>query len=750
MMKKRVKLIFLIYVAVCLLFTGYYATRRTEQIRVDRYGLSKDDAIELAEDSLIACEFRLTEDSFQGVSVRFQTESVFQDEQLKAVLMDCETEAVIAEDTIQLKYERIQNKDGGSSIYFRLPVENVNDREVRLELTLVGDDVRVFPSFVISETNAQESVLFRDGQKIDGNLVFSTRYSLGATRNIAGTVLNGLQWLAVGTLIFYFYCGVGKGAPRKTKNKAGCQQVNHAVFSKLHGKMILGFLFMIGCCGVLLLYVYQYYVEGAVAEDYSVLRCTKFAYVFLGIMIFAAAALVYWICFISRKSIEHTFVILALAFGIIFNLVIGLGTVPDEPSHIDTAYAISNKMLGVPDSEKPGYIYKRIEDIDAAIEDKQSLDIYHYERLFHQLFTMAEDETLVECSVRSNLGNAGVIYYIPQALGLTLGRLAGFGYMPTMMLARIFGLFFYVMITYFAIRKLPIGKLSLLLIGILPISLQQAASFSYDGMINAIAFLYLGYWLYIIYGNSTVTTWDFAVAVVSGAMMATVKGGVYIPLCLLPLLALFTRKEYGKRMRRCVSLSVVLFMFAFGKGNLAGLFQRFSAAQGTVIGGASSSEVYTFGYLLRYPHRFIGMFVNTFYRQGDAYVRNLLGGNLAWREVNINWTVMFGVLLVILLSCIVSGQERRIRGCEKGYIGLLCFGSYACIELSMMLVWTPVTHSYITGVQGRYFIPFFLLVLLILRNSFFRIKKNIDNILIFAMGMLNIIIILQVIQFILK
>ncbi len=747
---KKAGFVFWVYILLCLVFTTCDALKMTEQVTTERYGLSKDGLIELSEGALISCEFKLTADSFQGISVRFEAESAFQEEQLKAVLVDAKTGELLAEDRIWLKYERIENIDGGSSIYLTLPVDNSKDRSVRLELTLDGEDIETVPSFVISETKIGDSVLLLDGAPEEGNLIFTARYSLGWTRDVAGAVLNGLLWIGVGALIFWFYLGTRKRPAEKTKRRILRGLERGVGGQKPRGKLIFGFFFMIGCCGILLLYVYQYYVEGAVAKDYSVLRCTKFAYVFLGLMLLAVAAIVYWLCFAFRKSMERTFAVLAISFGIIFNFMIGLGTVPDEPSHIDTAYAISNKMLGISDSEKPGYIYKRAEDVDADIVENNSLDIYHYERLYSRLFTMAEDKTLVECAARNNLGNAGVIYYIPQALGLTVGRLAGLGYMPTMLLARFFGLLFYVLITYFAIRKLPVGKLSLLLIGILPITLQQAASFSYDGMINAVAFLYLAYCLYAIYGGSAVTTTDFAVVVVSGVLMATVKGGVYIPLCLLPLLALFTRKDFARRVRRCVWLCTGIFLFAFAKGNLASLFRRFSAVQGTVIGGSSNSEVYTLGYLLRYPQRFIGMFVNTFYRQGDSYIRNLLGGNLAWREVNISWSVVICILLVVLLSCIVTGDERRPRGVEKGYLGLLCFGSYFCIEVSMLLVWTPTTCSYITGVQGRYFIPFFLLLLLILRNSFFRIRRNIDHILIFAMGMLNIVVILQIIQFILK
>ncbi|MCD8021577.1 MAG: DUF2142 domain-containing protein, partial [Lachnospiraceae bacterium] len=469
----------------------------------------------------------------------------------------------------------------------------------------------------------------------------------------------------------------------------------------------------------------------------------------LGILLLAAATLLYYAIVIKRLRVEQLFVAMALPFGVIFSLVIALYTVPDEPSHIDTAYAISNELLGIEESEKPGYIYKRACDADMNTEEKQSLSADSWERLYSQLFTLADDTTLVECAARSNLNNAGKLYYLPQALGITAGRLLGLGMMPTMMLGRLMHVLCYMLLVYFAIRKLPVATTSMLLIACLPITLQQAASFSYDGMINAISFLFVSYCVYALYGEKLLGVRDFLVIALTGCLLASVKGGVYVPLCLLPLAVFFRKDRVHQAQRKYFAALTLLFVFAFAKGNLASLMSRLLAAQGTRSGGASGSEVYTMGYLLNNPLHALGLFVNTFYKQWDSYLRNLLGGNLAWREINIKWTVVFATLLILLLSCLRSEKEPSPGRLEKGYTGFLCLGCYCCIELSMLLAWTPVTYTYITGVQGRYFLPFFFLILFLLRNSLVSLKRNIDRQLIFAAGMVNIITILQVVQLVL-
>lgn len=864
-MKKKLQITYIIYIVLCILFIGYQATRLTELARADRFGLSTDDTVKLRADSVVAAEFEITGDAMQGVSVKFQSEDRFQNEMLSASLFDFETDELLVSDTVELKNERIQNKDGGSSIYFELPLEGAKDRKVRLEFALTGEDVRVQPSFVVSESKVSDSVLTVDGKKSHMNLVFSVRYSEGESRDVAGAVMDGLLWILAGTLIFAFLWT--KEKHQKTVAFKKTEAEREAKVRVCWHRKVLGYVFLIGCLGFVFIYVYKFAVSPVIYErkvkevtlsgaaaggntltensgeikrtfacgkdnlsavmidvtaadlsedarlrvvvsdtatgrelaqsveslegsdreskrltmrldetleksdereielaltpidfedtkvevteasaEYGNVFFLKKMFAILCLLLLIFASMLYAICFVWQPSIEKSFIAAALIMGIIISMVIGLDTVPDEPSHIDTAYAVSNELMGIEESAKPGYIYKRACDVDMAAEEKQSLNAYSYERLYQQLFTRAEDETLVECAARNNLSNAGRAYYLPQALGITVGRLLGLGMMPTMMLGRLFSLICYVLITYFALKKLPIGKLSLFLIGILPITLQQAASFSYDGMINAIAFLYVSYCLYLIYGEECPNGFDMLILVITGCMMANVKGAVYVALCLLPLAAVFVRKDMVSRQKWIMAALTGVMLFAFAGKRFVSILGWFTVEQGTATGGAASTEVYTFGYLLKHPLSFIGMFVNTFYKQGDSYLRNLLGGNLGWREVNINWAVIFGFLLVILLSCIMSGQEKRVGIRDKICFGGISLAAFFCVELSMLLVWTPITYNYITGVQGRYFIPFFLLILLVLRNSFVSLKRNIDRELIFAAGMLDIVTVLQVIQ----
>ncbi|MEI3525097.1 MAG: DUF2142 domain-containing protein [Eubacteriales bacterium] len=92
-----------------------------------------------------------------------------------------------------------------------------------------------------------------------------------------------------------------------------------------------------------------------------------------------------------------------------------------------------------------------------------------------------------------------IIVYLPAILGMTLARLLHLGTVPMLLLARWCSLLFFALMTYFGMKKLPFGKITLFLLAILPMNLQQCTSFSYDAVITGVIFLYICYCIALTY-----------------------------------------------------------------------------------------------------------------------------------------------------------------------------------------------------------------------------------------------------------
>ena len=95
--------------------------------------------------------------------------------------------------------------------------------------------------------------------------------------------------------------------------------------------------------------------------------------------------------------------------------------------------------------------------------------------------------------------------------------------MITLYLGKITALLFYLLCVFWAVRFMPWGKMVMAVIALFPMSLEIAASYSYDCTVNALSFLFIGYTMYLIYEKERVTWKDYAFLTVVGMWMAPCK-----------------------------------------------------------------------------------------------------------------------------------------------------------------------------------------------------------------------------------
>lgn len=460
-------------------------------------------------------------------------------------------------------------------------------------------------------------------------------------------------------------------------------------------------------------------------------------------LVFIALFTLYLAIYFKQFSVENVFLILALSLGIIYMLTITVYGVPDEASHMDTAYRYSNRLLGIERSERIGYDFKRAADVDALTEqtERTSVNINSYQRLYNGFFSKTEEDYLVECYMRDNSNNGGVLLYWASTIGLTIARMLNFGTIPMYLTGRFFNLLAYCILVYVAIKILPYGKITMGLLATLPISLQQAASFSYDALLNGYAMLFIAYCLYLANAKRKLMTYDILIIVVLTMLIAGCKGGVYLPMCLLVLYIPYKRGYRSLKSYFMYGFILVITVVTFGKSYIVYLFQKLTASHGTVSSGVNGTENYTFGYLLNHPLKLISLFCNTLFERTDAYIQNILGGNLGWLNIRIPWIYCFIFLIILLISA--SAIVPKINGKERILFLFISLCSFFLVNFSMLIVWTPKTSDYIMGVQGRYFLPFIFLAIAGGSSNVFRIKK--EHNLIWTTALVHCLVLLKVI-----
>ena len=117
---------------------------------------------------------------------------------------------------------------------------------------------------------------------------------------------------------------------------------------------------------------------------------------------------------------------------------------------------------------------------------------------------------------------------------------------------------------------------------------------------------------------------------------------------------------------------------------------------------------YSFAQLLGNPKLVLRLFYNTLVWQAEHYHMTMIGAWLGNVDVVLEvpyLAVCWFTISLLLLTLRKPGEMIRIRGGQRIWVWVTCFGCAAAILFSMLLAWTPVSSRIITGVQGRYFLP---------------------------------------------
>ena len=450
-----------------------------------------------------------------------------------------------------------------------------------------------------------------------------------------------------------------------------------------------------------------------------------------------AAAVLLAVCiflYIKNTSFLKLFLVYLFTAGLLFMLVIPTYAIPDAAAHFNTAYRISNDVLGDGYSQPDGSMIIRICDIPEETPEKYYISAGQYRR-FLQGFFGGQDVTLTQIKAESlQDGNTllfRVLYFFPT-VGILAGRLLHLNISWLYLTGRLLNLLAAVFLISCSIRIAPRGKSLIMALSFLPATLQQIGSLSYDAVLIPAAFLYAASVLRVMETGKTLSRKEAAALILSAVLMGATKGGIYAPLLLLAPIAL--RKAYDNKKTALLTLItaasvVAVLLQAYsseiqwlanvgstlisGPGILTaaagrGAFSSILLSEGVSQAVISAPEVhYSLSYILQEPAVFVAMLFRTFVVFADFYLKSVIGSDLGWFQVSIHPLLQAVFLIALIFSLLKEkGAGRTLPSSFRIFSIILCVLSAVMIAVSMFLAYTPYGSDVIRGIQGRYFIPF--------------------------------------------
>ena len=470
-------------------------------------------------------------------------------------------------------------------------------------------------------------------------------------------------------------------------------------------------------------------------------------YVMFAGLVFAFLVLaVIYIFLLSKdiKKVEYYFVISTLILGTVYSLILQPFAMPDEEFHFGEAYRLSNAIMGQPINDEQGYIYMRECDINERVSCPNNE--YTIDMLKALIRGNNErSEKMVASESTRNLYSP-IIMYVPQAIGLTIGRLLHVNYIRLIFLGRLINLLMFTTIGYWAIKMMPYGKWIFFAICQIPMVLESVSSLSYDVLILALTLLLIAYLLKLLDSEEKIGIKQLGILALMIAIYATLKP-VYIPLVALVYL-LPDRRISGKKWKSLacktalvsIGLVSVLLLYKFQFLSMLQIQDDISYVPVEIVTNSEMAtemlETYSISdnipyelpnlqFILENPFDLAESFLGAIVTYADEYLLALFGCGLG-RLWDLKNPMYIGILMMVLLYLAYNkdnGKGNYIIGTiERLWTLFLTVGCCLAVFLSMYFAYTQPDKKVIRGVQGRYMLPLLMVLPLFLRK-----KKQIDN-----------------------
>jgi len=468
-------------------------------------------------------------------------------------------------------------------------------------------------------------------------------------------------------------------------------------------------------------------------------RISAFSDAVTALMYLAVMGIITYIA-VKTPPIERVAAVSVLTLGIFYMVAITPLSPPDEVYHYNSAYNLSNYLL---------FHWKNPEVGNSAHFDYRELSSHvnvpsAYLRVMTEwLLPGARGE---EISVPYPRGLSYPIEYIPQGVGLAVGRMLNLNFLGIFYLGRLTNLFFFAVCVYFAVKRIPRFKGLMALTALMPMTLHQAASYSYDTFINGMALLFIAALIREYNGEGKMTRKDFLWLLIPGALLTPAKA-VYSAMLLSALLIPARRFGGTKQKWGAIAGAFLICVGMLVAVNYSSLVYRIQSVSAD-IGDASQltgAPLYSVGFILKHPVETARIFLTTLREQGEGWFRCVIGWRLSGLSLGVSMEYITAFTVGLLLSVAVreSGMQKVTMG--QRAVFLLCAGLVVLLSmLGMFTGWTPMGSPVVEGIQGRYFIPIFPLLFLAISGNWEVKQFRLDSGLLAAACFVNTLVVTQI------
>lgn len=426
---------------------------------------------------------------------------------------------------------------------------------------------------------------------------------------------------------------------------------------------------------------------------------------------------------ICLQKPEAVFILFGSVFGVLVLLITPPFQVPDEQSHFFRALEVSQGDLipKVKGKVTGGFIPSNAIATGSGLagylafksQSKQS-----FEKLGH--FLKLPPKPLKKQFAKST--TYPPIPYLPQLIGVSIGKFFQLSWLKTMYLGRVTSLLVWLLCLYLTIKVIPISKWLVVVLALSPMTLFQAASLSADSLTIALSFLFIAILLKLTLAPDTKLTPLVAGLLIVIAILITLCKQAYISLIVLFFLVPIKRLGFKKyslfvSLMLLFSISIFIFWYYLAREAYATVpFQHFKL---------TTSYHEQLNFILSHPLQYMMVLFNTVELYGPKLIEQFIG-KLGWLDTSLpRWLLLLHAIMLMFYALTDSRAGVTISFFQKMIIFTVWAGSIILIFTLLYLTMNPIGHPVVETLQGRYFIPIGILFFLLFYNNYIQIKPKI-------------------------
>jgi len=411
--------------------------------------------------------------------------------------------------------------------------------------------------------------------------------------------------------------------------------------------------------------------------------------------------------FLKDIPLEKLALFAILIIGAFYLFVFPPNNIPDEIMHYKSAYQNVGAVLGFT-SEDVKSVAMRKADVEMVnMYPAEFPDATTYEMLRERLFKPlpAGGSEIVDTMRPSGVPHPYI--YFPQTLGMLLGFALNANPEWMYLLGRIFNLIFFAVCVWGAIRITPIGKGVFALVALFPMAMHLAASVSSDVYSIALAFLALAQYLRIAYGGGPARMRDLLLLLLTLALLGPPK----VVFIAMMLLALFIPGRCFTDRKAAVFYRVLVVVVAIITTFIAYNVYIHRTDGGIPVLTFPDIEVNTFAHLFADPVMFLKMCKRTLEGYFEYFYHSMIGSDLGWINIRINKIAINAFMALAVIGAFkASAAEKSLILRDRIQFPIIFMISALGMAAIMFVSWTAVGSWDIIGLQGRYFLPIWPLI----------------------------------------